>query len=189
MSSSPTHNVESLTLSELWIAFQNWQGNVSLDESLTLMEEFTCIASSTSDGSFEVEKLMYSMWEVSTQTLAALVAIRKRATITQSRMETLYAEGLPDPHLRCEVEMALLIQNGLRLHRLKIETSFGNWCTSWILRVQQLLFPNFRNTAIGNLRLMLPRMSHQQELSSLEERLTVETIGFYNLESDLRNHS
>ena len=138
------HNVGSLTLSELWTAFQAWQGNVSLDESITRMEEFTSTFFATSDGSFGVEELMYSMWEESIQMLSRLMALRRRDTITRSRMEMLYAgdsNGLQGH--RAEVSMGRLILSGLVLRRQRIETSFGNWCTSTILELQSLFSRNF----------------------------------------------
>jgi len=186
MSSLPIPNAGISTLSELWTSFQDWQGNVSLDESITRMVDFTSMFFATSDGSFEAEELMYSMWTESIQMLSRLMALQKRDSITRSRMATLYAEvsdGLAGHH--AEISMGRLILSGVGLRKQRLETSFGNWCTSMIQELQSLLFPHFRNTAIGNFNIMLPSMSHLPERSSLEETLMAEMIGCDNLVSDL----
>ena len=84
---------------------------------------------------------------------------------------------------RAESAIADLMLSGLALRQRRIENHFGIWCTTWIQKLQQHLFPNFKDTVTGNISTTLPTMSHPETLTSTEVNLMEEVIGFYNLES------
>lgn len=176
--------------SELWTSFHHWERSASLDESVMRMEAFTSTCLSTSDGSFDHEEQMYSMWTVSTQTCRLLAEHQTRDTITRSRMETLSAEVLNDPTTSpAELEIARLIRNGLKSRVRHLEMSFGRFATSWIrnrLRATSILC---QSTPTGNLQRCLPCMSHHTELKASRAAWTEEIIGYNNLVLDVENHS
>lgn len=175
--------------SELWTSFHHWEQSASLDESIMRMEEFTSTCLSTSDGSFDHEEQMYSMWTVSTQTSSLLEAHQQKDTTTRLRMETLSAEASNDPKKSpAELEIARLIQNGLQLRVRHVEKSFGRFATSWIrnrLRATSVLC---KSTPTGNLQRCLPCMSHHTELGASREAWTEEMIGYSNLVLDVESH-
>ena len=106
---------------------------------------------SISDGSTEVEEQIRSMWEVSTQTLASLMALRRRVTTTHAKMGMLLREASIGPfQLRAEEEIAKLILSGVKSHRQRLENHFGIWCMTWIQNLQSLALPNYRSIVIGN---------------------------------------
>lgn len=176
--------------SSLWSSFHHWEQSASLDESITRMEEFTSTCLSTSDGGFDHEDLMYSMWEVSTRTSSLLREHQTRDTNTRLRMETLYAEDSQNPTAsRAEVEIARLIRNGLKLRVRQVETSFGRYATNWIrnrLRATSILC---RSTPTGNLLRCLPCTSARMTLRASRAEWTEEMIGYNNLVLDVENHS
>ena len=188
MSSSPTPNVETSIPGELWNAFHLWELNASLDESITRMEDFIFTCSRTSDGSFEVERLTYSMWTVGTQTLHLLNEHRRRLTTTQSRMEMLSQEGWRG-RSRAEWEMGRLLISGLELRRRRIETSFGLWSMNWIPKLLHARSTRSASMLTGDLPRSLPSMSTMEELSLFREMLTEEMTGYRSLVSDWMNHS
>ena len=113
--------------------------------------EFTFMCLSISDGSTEVEEQIRSMWEVSTQTLASLMALRRRVTTTHAKMGMLLREASIGPfQLRAEEEIAKLILSGVKSHRQRLENHFGIWCMTWIQNLQSLALPNYRSIVIGN---------------------------------------
>lgn len=176
--------------SQLWMSLLHWELSASLDESITRLEAFICTFSATSDGSFAVEELIFSMWEDSTQTLSLLVAHRKRDTITRSRMATLSVEALADrSQQRAEAEICQLILNGLRLRVQKVEMCFGDLCMSWIQK--RLLLPSgpCSGMLIGSSDPTLCCMSRQQEYPSARGSWTDEIIGYNSLVFDWENHS
>lgn len=187
MSSSPTLNQLVLTDGPLWNTFQRWEASVSSQEKITLMEELISMFSVTSDGSLEVEKLMYSMWVIITQTLNLLEEHQRRDTTMRSRMAMLSAEASADQQ-PAELEIARLILNGLRLRVLRLENSFGNTFTTWIQRVQLALSRNCQNIATGNTLYMLPNIGRQPELNSLMEILMDDMIGYSSLAWEVDHH-
>lgn len=188
MSYSHTHNAVHSAGMLLWNAFHRWEGNASLHESHTLMEEFISTCSSVSDGSFAVERLMFSMWTVGTQILSLLAEHRKRVTTMQLRAETLSVEDYDEGTVSAEVEMGRLAISGLRLRVRRIENSFGNFVTNWIPRVLQQLSLNLEHTRTGNSLWPIQSMNLPLGILSGLDSLTDEMIGYYNLVSDLRNH-
>lgn len=174
--------------SELWTSLHHWEQSASLDESVTRMEDFTSTCLSTSNGSFDHEELMFSMWTVSTQTSRLLVAHQTRDTTTRLKMETLCAETSPD-RSPAELEIARLIRTGLQLRARNVEKSFGRFATSWIrsrLRATSILC---KSTPTGNLQRCLPCMSHHMELGASKEAWTEEMIGYSSLVSDVESHN
>ena len=188
MDSSPTLNAMDWTPSELWSAFHHWELSASSAESVTRMEDFIFTCSQTSDGSFEVERLIYSMWTVGTQTLSLLREHQRRAMTTQSRMETLCAEGWVGRN-RAEVEMGRLLLSGLELRKRRVETNFGNWCMNWIPKLLHARSTHSASMLTGDLPRSLPSMSTMDELSLFREMLTEEMTGYRSLVSDWQNHS
>lgn len=152
------------------------------------MEDFIFTCSQTSDGSFEAERLTYSMWTVGTQTLSLLRGHQRRATTTQSRMAMLSAEGWRGRN-RAEWEMGRLLTSGLELRKRRIETNFGNWCMNWIPKLLHAVSTHSASMLTGDLPRSLPSMSTMEELSLFQEMLMEEMAGYRNLVSDWQNHS
>lgn len=186
MSCSPTHNAGTLTPNELWTMFQRWEGSVSWEESHTLMGELISMSLSSSDGSLEVEKLMFSMSEVGTRMSSLLGEHLGRAMTTRARAEILSADD-SNAQLRWDarVELAKIIQTGLESRMREIEKSFGIWYTSWIQRLQLVLTHNWPSTSTGNLLLTLPSMSIPGEYLLSMDTLMEEMIGYRNLGSEV----
>lgn len=173
----------------LWNAFHHWELSASLEESITRMEDFTYTASQTSDGSFEVERLTYSMWTVVTRTSSLLREHQRRVTTTQSRMETLLLEASNGQSERAELELGRLLISGLRSRVQRIESHFGNFVMSWIPKLLLAHSGSSQSMQTGDLPRSLPSMSHHEDLSLLGEMLMVEMSGYNQLVSDWANHS
>lgn len=181
-------NAESSVDGTLWNAFRHWEASASLDESIMRMEDFISTCFAISDGSFEVEKLIFSMSTVTTQTLRRLEALRSWDTTMQSRMVTLFAEDWEDQSWIAEVEMVRLMRSGRRSRQRRIEMSFGNWCTDWILSLLHAHSRSSRSTQTGNFALWSQHTRIQQGFRSLEEILMGDLIGLDNLELAERHH-
>jgi hypothetical protein len=185
--SSPTVNVETWIRTQLWSSFQAWERSASSAESITNLRAFISTLSLISDGSFEVERRIYSMWTIATQTSNLLEEHQRKVTTMRSRMETLWAGGLRDQY-RAEVEMARLLTSGLELRVRRIEMSFGHFATSWIQKLLPVLSVNSRSTPIGGSHRPSQSMSHPEELNLLARMLTEEMSGYVSLASDWENH-
>lgn len=187
-SSSPMLSPPPSTAGTLWTAFQHWEANASLHESITRMREFigTCFA--ISDASFAVEKLMSSMYVVGTRTLTLLEEHQNWVTTTRSRMVTLFAEDWEDQSWLAEVAMVQLAISGRRSRVRRIEMSFGNWCIDWILRLLAVHSSASRNTQTGNFEQWSQYTSILSDSRSLEEILTEDLNGLDNLASGLLDH-
>ena len=121
--------------------------------------------------------------EVSTQTLASLMALRRRVTTTHAKMGMLLREASIGPfQLRAEEEIAKLILSGVKSHRQRLENHFGIWCMTWIQNLQSLALPNYRSIVIGNTDIVPPPTNHQQELDLEMILVMEEAIGCYSLE-------
>jgi len=107
----------------------------------------------------------------------------------QSRMATWSAVDYSEGTSSAETEMGRLAINGLRLRVRRIENSFGIFVTNWIPRVQQQLSLNSEHTRNGNSLWPIQSMNIQQDTLFDLDNLTDEMIGYYNLASDLENHS
>lgn len=185
--SSPIPSAEHSTLSRLATISQTLVLNVSWAESDTLMEEFTSMYSSISDGSLAVEKLIYSMWEAITLTSQSVAALRGRRTTTQSKMETLWQVGSTDPTKRAEMALGRLILRGIQSSRLKLLKSFGHFAMTWLHEILLARFPHFRNTATGDIALQLDPTVLQMGLSLTRHALQSSTSGSCKLIWDLEN--
>lgn len=188
MECSPTPSAGTSIPGELWNAFHHWELSASLDESITRMEDFICTCTSSSNGAFEVEKLISSMWTVGTRTLAVLREHQRRITTTQSRMEMLSLEGWSGRN-RAQWELGRLLISGLESRRQRIETNFGNWCINWIPKLLCATSTVSPAMLTGDLPRYLPSMSTMDELALFREMLTAEIDGYRNLVSDWQNHS
>lgn len=184
----PTLSVETFNLSDLWSISQRWDRTSSSDERLTLMEELTCTSLQISNGSFEVDRLLYLMWTVTTRTSHLVRVHQRRVTTMRSRMETL-SEGLSQDLNPAELEMGRLAINGLSLRMQRLVTSFGSWLTNWIRSLQSALSTNSRNGATGDLHLYALPISTHEELNLWSRTMTEDIRGYCNLALDLENHS
>lgn len=133
MPSSPTHNAETSTRLQSLIISRSLVQSVSLAESLTLMRELICTLSSTSERNTVRGTLASSMSRDTTLTLNNLEASLGLATTMQSKTATLLQVDWRDPVNQTELDFHLLMTNGLRLHRQRLLTSFGDYLESWIL--------------------------------------------------------
>lgn len=185
---SPTPNAETSTPGELWNAFHLWELSASSEESITRMEDFIFTCSQISDGSFEAERLTFSMWTVGTQTLNLLREHQRRVTTTQSRMAMLSAEGWAGRN-RAEWELGRLLISGLELRKRRVETNFGLWCMNWIPKLLHAVSTHSASMLTGDLPRSLPSMSTMPELHLFREMLMEEMTGYRNLVSDWNNHS
>lgn len=183
MSSSPTLRPDpTLIIGRLWSCLETWELSVSLDEKITLMAEFISMYSATSDDSFRRERLIYSMWEASTQTSSLLDALQRRLSITLARMETLSLAGLED---RAEMQISTLIRSGTRRHIAELLTSFSTFATSWLREISSEVSPHFEPTATGNGTTGPWYTINPVELSLTRQRLRESTSGSHSLLLDL----
>lgn len=188
MDSSRTPNAETSTTGELWNAFHHWELSASWEENFTRMEDFIFTCSMTSDGSFEAERLTYSMWTVGTRTLSLLREHLRRVTTTQSRMAMLSAEGWNGRN-RAQWDLGRLLLSGLELRMQRVVTNFGNFSMSWIQKLLHATSTHSASMLTGDLPRSLPAMTTHEELSLFREMLTAEIDGYRNLVSDWENHS
>lgn len=175
-------------LSQLWNAFRIWERSVSLDESITKLEDFISTCFAISDGSFEVERQIYSMYMVVTQMSRLLRAHLNRAVNTQSRMAILSVEDLSTQSSSAELEMGRLVIHGLRLRVRRIENRFGNYAMHWIPRLLRLLSLHLANTVTGNMQLQFQSTVTLRDLDLKAEQVMAEINGYYSLELDLESH-
>ena len=140
------------------------------------------------NGSFEVDRLLYLMWTVTTRTSHLVRVHQRRVTTMRSRMETL-SEGLSQDLSPAELEMGRLAINGLSLRVQRLVTTFGSWLTNWIRSLQSALSTNSRNGATGDLHLYALPISTHEELNLWSRTMTEDIRGYCNLALDLENHS
>lgn len=185
MSSSPTLRPDPTSIiGQLWGYLDRWERSVSLAEKIMLMGEFITTYSLTSDDSFRRERLIYSMWEASTQTSNLLGGLQARLSITLARMETLSQAGLED---RAEMQISILIRSGLRRHIADLLTSFFTFATSWLHEISSEDSPPFEPTATGNGTTGPWRTINPRELSMTRQRLRESMSGCHSLLLDLGN--
>lgn len=185
-SSSLTLNAETCPSGMCLTSLSDWELSASSQEKNIKLSAFISTCLLTSDGSFEVERLMYSMYTVGTQTSNLLAEHQRRVTTTQSRMVTSWLAA--SNGLRAESDLARILISGLRLRMQRIERHFGAWSRSWILSLCVAHSASCRNTPIGSTPRLLPCMSHPEDLRLLEEMLTDEIRGYRQLVSDWDNH-
>jgi hypothetical protein len=166
-------------------SFKEWDLAVSSEERITKMEEFISIASLTLEGRDDSAELMCSMLKVVIPTLVLAKGHRLRVMTMQSKMDELNIAHSID---RVQLRSLGLLKNGLELRLRAIESRFGIWYMSWILRVRLVVTPNFRSTVTGSSLSSLPSMSTHRGLRSLEETLTGEMTGYNSLVLDWENH-
>lgn len=185
MPSSPTPSAETWTLGELWNIFQNFELSVSLEESCTLMEEFTSMLSSISTDSLALERLQYSMWEAVILTSKSLEELLRRATTTRSKMATWWAEDWSVPCTRAEVALGRLILSGVRSSWQTVLRSFGDFAMNWFRNMWLEVLLRYPNTPSGDIdpRLLLTR--HPLEYGSTRQLLMESTSGSLRLLWDL----
>nr|UGV21551.1 MAG: replication-associated protein [Giant panda Genomoviridae] len=184
--SSLTHNAATCPSGPCWTSFHHWELSASLDESSTRISAFISTCSQISDGSFEVEKLIFSMWTVGTQTSNALGELQRKVTTMRSRMETLSRVVSSDQ--TASMGAVRLLTCGLRLRARRIEASFGVFARNWIPRVCAAHSGSCRNSPTGDSPRSLPSMSHPEELTLFREMLMVEVHGWKQLVLDWETH-
>lgn len=108
--------------------------------------EFTTMCSQTSDGSFALEELIFSMSQVSTRTSRQAVELLRQDTTMQSRMVTLLQEGWQD---RAEWSLLAVRRSGIRSSMQRLETSFLRYAKSWILSAWCALSAKSKSSPIG----------------------------------------
>jgi len=186
-SSSPIPNAAHSTLLRLATISRLFTLNVSWDESFTLMEEFTCMYSSISDGSFPVERLMYSMWEAATLTSRSVDVLHGRCMITQSKMAMFAPEDSSGQTRRAETAMGRLIIHGIRSSLQRLLKSFGHFVMTWLQEICVALFPHFKNTSTGDILLLLDPTVLTLGLSLTRHELQNCTSGCLRLVWDVEN--
>lgn len=187
-SSSLTHNAATCPSGQCLTTLAHWELSASLDESITRISDFIFTCLQTSDGSFEVERLIYSMYVVGTQTSNVLGEHRRRVTTTQSRMATSWQAAL-NGRFPAQLDLGRLLIRGLRLRVRRLEENFGNFARSWIQRLCAVHSASCRNTPIGGLNRSLPCMSHPEDLTLLVEMMTDEIAGYHRLVLDWDRHT
>lgn len=185
MPSSLTPNAVISTLGESSTILHSLKLSASLEESCTLMTEFISTVSSISTDNSALEQLQYSMWEASTLTSSSLEGLRRRDSITRSKMAMWSQEDSNAPNTRAEVALGQLILNGVRLSRQRLLESFGSFATNWFRNMWlevTLLWPNMSNGGIDPsiLRTRLPT-----EYGSTRLELQQSTSGSCRLSWDL----
>ena len=178
MSYSPTPKPETTSIiGKLWTCLHQWELSVSLEESSMLMAEFISMYSLTSDDSFHREKLIYSMWEASTQTSSLLAALQQKLSTTQSKMATLLRAGWED---RAEIAILTLIRSGTRRHIADLLRNFCTFATNWLREISSEDFPRFEPTLTGN-GLNFCTTINPQMLSLTRQRLRESMSGCHSL--------
>ncbi|ALC04312.1 putative protein [Gemycircularvirus gemy-ch-rat1] len=187
MPSSPMHNVGDLGfLGLLWGCSQRIELSVPLEESLTLMGEFTSTLSSISADSSAVERLMFSMWEAATLTYRSLEGLQRRATTTGSRMAMWSQEDSNGRYLdRAEVALARLVLSGLQLRWQRTQENFGDFVTSWLQNMSAALSTASGATQTGSSGLWMNPTLPPMEYGLTRQRLRESTSGSVRLVWDL----
>ncbi|UOF79424.1 putative C2 protein [Genomoviridae sp.] len=160
----PMLNAETSILSKLVTILDDLELSVSLDEKITLMEEFICTLSSCSNGSFAQETSVYSMWRESTQISSVAMEHRKRVTTMRQKMGMWSQE---DWKGRAELAYLRLARRGLLSSWQRVETSFLLASRRWILEHFALISPLSEHTPTGNTEKTPNPTEHQKELASL----------------------
>lgn len=184
---SRTPNVVHSTLSRLATISRSFTLNVSWDESFTLMEEFICMYSSISDGSFQAERLMFSMWEASTLTSKSVDALHGRCMITQSKMAMFAPEASNGQPRRAETAMGRLILHGIRSSLQRLLRNFGHFAMTWLQEICVVLFPAYRNTSTGAILQLLDPTVLLMGMTLTRHELQLSQNGCLRLVWDVEN--
>ena len=130
MDFSHTPNAATSTLGALLRCLETWELSVSLDEKITLMEDFTSMLSSCSNGSLSHEMSVYSMWTDTIQISFAVTAHRKRVQLMQQKKETLWLEDSTSAN--SEHRFLTLGLCGLKSSYRELERNFLRLARVWL---------------------------------------------------------
>ena len=148
--SLPTRSVENSTPSVLLSILDRLERSVSLDEKITLMEDFISTLSLVGTESTPLGIAGPLTSQVTTQILSQATAHQQLAGTMHARRETLSQEASSG---RAEETIAFLdlVQSGLRSSWQRLERSFLNYARTWILEHCVSTTPVSRRTPIGGI--------------------------------------
>lgn len=184
---SPTPNAVNSHLNELESISTRISGNVSLEERITLMEEFICTASLILEGREGSETLELSMSKVTTPMLVLLEGHQRRVGTMRQRMVSQFGPHWIDLG-RAEVAVFQLWKNGLSSRVQAIVSRFGVWYMNWIRKVRLVIFANSKHIVTSSMLLLNESTQHLSELVSSEESLMEEMNGYNRLALDWEDH-
>lgn len=156
--------------------------SVSWDERVTMMEDFTSMLSSCSNGSLSQEMSVYSMWTDTIQMLYAVTAHRKRDGIMRRRMETL---SLEDLNAQCERRFLGMAEYGLRSSYLKLERSFLKLARFWLHGHFCVPSRHYAPTPTGDIDPSPCRTSTLVDYRLTQQRTQSLLLGYHTLWRDL----
>lgn len=157
---------------KLATCFQHMELSASLDERITLMEEFTSMLSSCSKESLSQEMSVSSMYEVSTQTLCVGTEHLRRVGIMRLKMETLSQEG---SHGQAQAEFLRLAVSGLRFAWQRVERNFLICVKGWLLGHYSAHSHHFAHMLIGDSESTRPHISRLRDWTS-QRQITLSSI-------------
>nr|QUS52508.1 replication-associated protein A [Faeces associated gemycircularvirus 6] len=176
------------TRGPLATTFQHLEQSASSPERfIQPLGEFIFTALQTSTESFEAAQLVSSMWTVGTRTLCLLVALQRKVTITQSRMETLRREGLVGQN-HAEVCLGDLMLSATLRTSVRIQRSFLSYTTRWIEVASLPGSTMCAPTQTGVFDQSQWSTPPPTALSFEVERLMEEMTGWYSLELEMSCH-
>ena len=147
---SRTHNAEILILGSLMRTLDALERSVSLDESLTSLEDYISTASLCSRKNIPLGTAGPLTSEIATQILSQAMAHRVLATIMQSKTETWSQE---DSNGQAETTPAYLdlVGSGLASSWRRLVTSFLDYARIWTLDRCVSILPLCERTQIGGI--------------------------------------
>lgn len=165
MDSSPTASAVTSAVLKCVTILRHLEQSASSDESNTLMAEFTSMLFSTSDGSVDFEELMYSTYNITTQTLKAHGALLNLVGITRRKKAILLLEGSNARQSMEEAQFQLRTENGLKLWLRKVEMSFLSYADNLLQKVSAYHTPLYANTPTGLLRPEISDTNHPLDIT------------------------
>lgn len=176
MDSSRTRNVAPSIHSTLLNICQRLELSVSLEEKITLMEDFISTASLVSSPREALGTAAPLTSTAATQILSQATAHLQLAGIMRQRMETSSQE---DSSGRAEgtIEFIQLVLSGMRSSWLKLERSFLSYARIWILDHCVSTSHLFERTPIGGIDWTALRIPIQEVYSSAQTKCLLSIDG------------
>lgn len=152
-------SAENSTLGRLSITLQNYEQNASSREKPMLMVELIYTALSISQGNFEVEEEMCSMYMAATQMFHLRTQHHKRASTMRARTVTLWQGGLNDQMLAKSLETEI---SGMISRLQKVEKIFSVYCWNLLRDSYAVALPSLKSTLTGDIDLLNSRTNIQK---------------------------
>lgn len=180
--SSLTLNAETLIHTQLCSFSQSWALSVSLDERITLMEEFISTLLWTSAESIQLEMHVSLMWKDTIRMCSLAKKHRRRCLIMQRKREMLL---LGDSSDHTEAMFINLAIRGMKSYWQTLENSFSTYVDDWLLDLWPVLSPVYASMLTGSTETTRNRIITQTDTLTRQNEWRDSANGYETIWKDI----